>query len=427
MVFAIPFNALDSVGFWLRLWVIKASSALAHAAGIGVLQSGTQLTAADGTYQYDVAAACSGVRSLMALLALSLLMGYLNFGTWWRRGALFLLCFPLIYLGNVLRISSIIFVAEWRGQLWGERAHDVMGYGVFVVVLGGLMLAARVMQRIWPERELPPANEAIGLTSAAANGVARPPAADVKGTGISVAVVLALTAAEMLFLAHLVSMPPRGRVGIRLAADGENPVELPTFLGTEWIGRRSNVTPIEREILPPDTGYARKDYVAVADPTKRVFLSVVLSGRDRTSIHRPELCLVGQGWTISDTVDYRFNASPDSSTTFPVTLLRVKRQVRTPRGPVDVPQLVAYWFIGGDTVVGTHWKRLMVDGWNRVFHARADRWAYVLMQTDARDGEAAAMKRMQAIVDETLPAFVISRGRVDPGHGERLKPAEGAR
>ena len=62
MVFAIPLNAFDTVGFWLRMWVINASAGLAHAAGIGVLQSGTQLVAPDGRYNYDVAAACSGVR-----------------------------------------------------------------------------------------------------------------------------------------------------------------------------------------------------------------------------------------------------------------------------------------------------------------------------------------------------------------------------
>ena len=399
MIFAIPFNALDSVGFWLRLWVIKASAGLAHVAGIGVLQSGTQLVAPDGSYQYDVAAACSGVRSLMALLALSVLMGYLNFRTWRRRAALFLLCFPLIYLGNVVRISSIIFAAQWRGQKWGEGAHDVMGYGVFIIVLGGLMLAARGIQRRWPERALR-AEQGAGGGGQEGAGRGAP-------VGLVTAVVVGFAVAEMFFLAHLASLPPRGRAGIKLGADGENPVELPVFLGTEWIGRRAEVSAIEREILPPDTGYARKDYVAVADPAKRVFLSVVLSGRDRTSIHRPELCLVGQGWSIDETTERRFSYPGKNAGNFPVTLLRVQRQVRTPRGIVVVPQLVAYWFIGGDTVVASHWRRLMVDGWNRVVHARADRWAYVLMQTDARDGEAPALERMQTVLNETLPAFVI--------------------
>ena len=403
MVFAIPFNALDSAGFWLRLWVIRASAGLAHAAGIGVLESGTQLVAPDGRYQYDVAAACSGVRSLMAVLALSLLAGYLNFRSWWRRGALLVLCFPLIYLGNVARISSIIFVAQWRGQAWGERAHDVMGYGVFAIVLGGVLLAARLLERRWPEAGAP-LEKGEGRKE---KGGAESQIADRSSQfgWASGAVIVGLTMVEMIFLAHLAGLPPRGMAGVRLAPDGLNPVELPVFLGTEWIGRRAEVSSVEREVLPPDTGFSRKDYVALSDSTQRVFLSVVLSGRDRTSIHRPELCLVGQGWPINASSGHRFSYPGNAARDFPATVLHVQREVRTPRGMVTVPQLVVYWFIGGDTVVATHWERLAVDAWTRVAHARADRWAYVLLLTDARDGEAAALGRMQAVLNQTLPAF----------------------
>jgi EpsI family protein len=190
-----------------------------------------------------------------------------------------------------------------------------------------------------------------------------------------------------------------------LAADGLNPTELPAFLGTEWIGRRTEVTDVEREILPADTGFSRKVYVALAAQRREVFLSVVLSGRDRTSIHRPELCLVGQGWTITDTASHRFSFPGHADAAFDATLLRVRREVLTPRGKQSVPQLVAYWFVAGDAVVATHGQRMMHDAWNRVVHARTDRWAYVLMQTDASDGEAAALARMQTVLDGTLPAF----------------------
>lgn len=395
MVLAIPFNALDSAGFWLRLWVIKASAGLAHAAGIGVFQNGTQLIAPDGRYSYDVAAACSGVRSLMALLALSLLAGYLNFRAWWRRGALLLLCFPLIYLGNVARIASIVFVGHWGGQAWGARAHDIMGYGVFVIVLGGELLAIHLWQRWWPEAAAAAAKE---------EGRRKKEEKGSKRAWQMAGVVCVLAIGEVFFLARLAGLPPRGQVGVRLAADGQNPVELPVFLGTEWIGRRTEVTASEREILPPDTGYSRKDYVAVADPARRVFLSIVLSGHDRSSIHRPELCVVGQGWTIKAVAEHYFS-SPGGAGSFPATILYVQREVQTSRGPVVMPQLIAYWFVGGDTVEATYWRRLARDAWNRVMHARADRWAYVLMQTDARDGETAALDRMQAVLNQTLPVF----------------------
>ena len=397
MVFAIPLNVLDSVGFWLRLWVIKASAGLAHRAGIDVLQNGTQLLAPDGRYSYDVAAACSGVRSLMALLALSLLMGYLNFRSWWRRGLLLLLCFPLVYLGNVARISSIVFVGQWGGQARGEQAHDIMGYGVFVIVLGGVMLASGALRRWWPEgAPRDAAKDEEGSQEAGNNG---------KTAWMLAVAIGLLTVAEMFFLARLASLPSRGLVGVRLAEDGLNPVALPVFLGTEWIGRRAEVSSIEREILPPDTGFSRKQYVALDAPGKVVFLSIVLSGRDRTSIHRPELCLVGQGWTIGAVADHRFAYPGDPAGDFQATLLRLHRDMQTPRGTVRVPQLVAYWFVGGDTVVATHWQLEAADAWNRVRHARADRWAYVLMQTDAQDGEPAALARMQAVLNQTLPVF----------------------
>ena len=223
-----------------------------------------------------------------------------------------------------------------------------------------------------------------------------------------------LATGEMIFLRGLAALPPRGGVGVVLAADGQNPVELPAFLGTEWIGRRAEVTAVERELLPPDTGFARKNYVAVADPTKQVFLSVVLSGRDRTSIHRPEICLVGQGWTITGVKRAAFRGGAGAGAragegpgTFPATVLGVRREVTTASGRAVVPHVVAYWFVGGDAVVATHGRRMALDAWNRVAHARADRWAYVLMQTDAADGEEAALARMQAVLDGTLPAFQL--------------------
>ncbi len=410
LVLAIPFNALDSAGFWLRLWVIKASTGLAHAAGIGVFQNGTQLLAPDGRYSYDVAAACSGVRSLMALLALSLLLGYLNFHSWWRRGALVLLCFPLIYLGNVARISAIVFAGQWGGQGWGERVHEVMGFGVFVIVLGGEMIAASAIRRVWPEApraEMGDARSEIG-TDEPLDSPYRPSSIShlrQAPVWLAAAVIVVLAMGEMLFLGRLASLPPRGQVGVRLAADELNPVELPVFLGTEWIGRRTEVTVAERAILPSDTGYSRKDYVAVSNSAQRVFFSIVLSGRDRSSIHRPELCVVGQGWTIQAVTEHRFSTPGRAPGGFPATVLHVQREVQTPRGVVVVLQLIVYSFVGGDTIESTYWRRLARDAWNRVFHARADRWAYVLMQTDAREGEAVALARMQTVLDQTRPAF----------------------
>jgi len=392
MVFAIPVNALDTVGFWLRMWVVDAGARIAHAVGIGVIRSGTQLLAPDGRYQYDVVAACSGIRSLMALAALSLFIGYLWFRPAWLRGAMLLLSLPLVYLGNVLRISSIIVAAQWGGQAWGDRVHDVMGFGVFIIVVGGIAAVADAIARGNPRWTGEPA-------------VRGPPPSPARGRGprpavVAAAVVMAAVA-EAAFLGYRSSLPPDGRAGVILAADGANPAELPAFPGSDWMGSSVEPTAIERAILPPDTGYSTKQYVSREGANRQVLVSIVLSGRDRTSIHRPELCLVAQGWTVDGSSSHRFSYPGRPGADFDATVLHVRRE----RGGKAVPELVAYWFVGSDRIVPSQGARMLHDSWNRLVHGRADRWAYVLLMTGADDGEGAGLARIQSILDSTLASF----------------------
>jgi exosortase len=398
MVFAIPLNALDSIGFWLRMWVVGTSGPLLHAVGIGVLVNGTQLLSPNGRYDYDVAAACSGVRSLVALSALCLLMGYLRFRKRWLLGVIFASCFPLIYVGNVVRIMAIVIAAQMGGQAWGDRVHEVMGFVVFAIVLGGAIALTETVARLRPGwTHIGRRADSGSARTTHAGGADGPPWLQAAFVGLAMAICAGV-------IVHASRTPPTSRSGIELAKDGLNPVPLPEFLGSDWMGRRSEVSAIEREVLPGDTGYSRKIYVSLSDPSKQVFLSIVLSGRDRTSIHRPEYCLVGQGWTIRSSFahEFRFPGKPGG---FPATVLRVERESVTPQGRVKVPQLFAYYFVGMQTVVATHWERMASDAFDRVVRGNGDRWAYVVVQTGDADGEEAALRRMQTILDGTLPVF----------------------
>ena len=84
-------------------------------------------------------------------------------------------------------------------------------------------------------------------------------------------------------------------------------------------------------------------------------------------------------------------------------MLRVE-QVDARTGRV-FPALLAYWFVNSDRMVATHWERMAYAAWDRLRHGRADRWAYVLVQTDAVDGEAAALSRLQEVLAGTVPEF----------------------
>lgn len=404
LVFAIPMNVFDSVGFHLRLGVIEVAFQLARGLGIEVLRNGTQLLSPDGTYAYDVAAACSGMRSLAALAALALLVGYLNFRSWWARWFVGSLCVPFAVVGNIARIFAVIVMAEWQGQQAGVRTHDVMGFGVFVIVLGLVLLVSRGMERRGWGRPVAAVDGDRGEASEGSPGDCHVLRDKSPWPVAGVVVLAALGAGWAAQVVKGRAVPER--TGVRLAAAGVDPVALPHLLGLDWAGQEVAVTAVEREILPPDTGFSRMNYFSLSNRNLSVFVSIVLSGRDRTSIHRPELCLVGQGWTITGRTGHLFVYPGGEAGAVPATILRIEREVTGRDGRVaTVPAVLAYWFVGADKVVATHTGRMIHSSWDRLRHGQAHRWAYVVAQTVALDGEAAALQRLQAVLDGALPVF----------------------
>jgi EpsI family protein len=194
-------------------------------------------------------------------------------------------------------------------------------------------------------------------------------------------------------------LPVRNSAGLKLDATGLEPAELPLLIGVAWAGREEAVTAVERETLPPDTGYSRKNYVRLGRSQEQVFFSVVLSGRDRSSIHRPEICLVGQGWTIRGSERREMKLAGGGG--MDVTLLKIEHEaVRADGTRTAVPALFAYWFAGSDAVVATHREMLWRGAMDRLRHGRADRWAYVVAQTLSTDGEEAAWARIQEVAGQ---------------------------
>lgn len=391
MVFAIPMGALDAVGFHLRVVVIATTEVLVNAIGVEVVRNGTQLFSPDGSYQYDVAAACSGVRSLMALLALSALVGYLGLRSNGRRVGVFLLAVPLTVVGNVVRISAIVLAGEWLGQGAGEFLHEWAGFVVFLIVLGGVQLAVNWLaqrEKLGEPVDAVPAGKESNWTH-------------LKAWQLTGGVVL-MAVVTVGLITRVEAVSGRATAGVALAEGGIDPQGLPVFLGSDWIGQEAEISAIERELLPADTGYARRTYISLDDRAKQVFVSVVLSGRDRSSIHRPELCLVGQGWSIGGQRPGKFTTKGGD---VPATWLSLRREVVGVGGQrTEVTSLFAYWFVGRDRVVASTGERMWRTALNRL-RLKPDRWAYVVVQSVImpEESEEDARGRMESVVRELAP------------------------
>lgn len=125
-VFCVPLGgAAEMITFPLRLLATKLSVIAANSIfGLDVIQRGTAILDASGKFQYEVAPACGGIRSLTAIFALAIITGFVSFERLWRRIVLAVVALPLAVLGNVLRLLAIIFAAELAGHEAGAKVHE---------------------------------------------------------------------------------------------------------------------------------------------------------------------------------------------------------------------------------------------------------------------------------------------------------------
>ncbi len=145
--FCVPLGwSAVSITFPLRLvvcWLVELISS--YMLQIDVLRVGTALIDPTGHYQYDVAAACSGIRSLFATVAVAIIYAMLSFRPWWKRGLLIASAVPLAVIGNTLRMLTIIVAAEVGGQEAGSYVHEGGPFGIlsllpYVAAFAGLLL-----------------------------------------------------------------------------------------------------------------------------------------------------------------------------------------------------------------------------------------------------------------------------------------------
>jgi exosortase len=149
-IFCVPTSViLQPITFPLRLLVSALVEWIAHYIfGIEVLRMGTQLFDPLGTYQYDVAAACSGIRSLTAIFLFATVLGFVLFRSPWKRLVMMALAIPFAILGNLLRMLVIIVAAVMGGQEWGNYVHEstLISLVPYLPVFVGLLFIGRWLE-----------------------------------------------------------------------------------------------------------------------------------------------------------------------------------------------------------------------------------------------------------------------------------------
>jgi exosortase len=151
LMIPIPALIFNQITFPLQILASKAAAAVLPVLGVPVLRQGNVMTLASQVLQ--VAEACSGIRSLMSLLTLAIIYGYLMEKRIWIRYVLALAAVPVAVAANSFRIISTgLMVEYWDPDKAEGYFHSSWGWIVFVISLLMLYAVHGLIRRIASEK-----------------------------------------------------------------------------------------------------------------------------------------------------------------------------------------------------------------------------------------------------------------------------------
>jgi len=165
--------------------------------------------------------------------------------------------------------------------------------------------------------------------------------------------------------------------------------------------------------LPKDTSFGSRRYDAPDGFS--LILRVVLMGSDRTSLHKPQICLTGQGWRIDDSASRETQIRVDRPAPYDLPLVELlangSQVVNGQEQPVK--GIYVYWYVANDALSAsaTGLQRMWLMASKLLRTGVLQRWAYVSCFAACSPGqEDAAFERMKQFIAAAVPDFQLYPG-----------------
>ena len=355
----------------LRHITTTASSIFLNLIGVDNIKQGTSLLSAPDLqagleegekFSLNVAAPCSGIRSLFALIMISAFYGYMSLKTGLKRFILFLCAIPLAMAGNFVRILMLSFGSMWFGAEWAIGSEDhpsgfhmFSGFCVFGVALSGLFGVAVLLNKtkLW-DWELPPLPKGLSATEPKVFNQTI-----VRGGTLIALSLAAIMTCYATPVSHRLS-----NAGIKM--------ELPTFFGA-YYGKNIGMSSKEKQAFDEGVEMARSIF---SDGDTQYMCTLVLSGPVKRSLHRPEKCLPGQGWEIErkEIVDLVSEEGKKEQG----TMLHLFRDYEDEQGnKVRARAYNIFYYVGHDVATPSYINHVILSHRDSVFRNVNHRWGMV--------------------------------------------------
>ncbi len=148
----IPYVIYYSIAFPMQLFSTKLSYYILHSIGLPSIRQGNIIYLPN--YSLEVVEACSGLRSLVSLLALGTFFAYVTFKSNLKRFILFLSVFPIAIGANIFRIFiTAVGAYVVSPKLAEDFLHKLSGLIVFLVSVFSLFIFSRIIRIFGRKKE----------------------------------------------------------------------------------------------------------------------------------------------------------------------------------------------------------------------------------------------------------------------------------
>jgi len=375
LMIPIPTIVFNQITFPLQLLASQVASTVLPWLGVPVLREGNVINLA--AMPLEVAEACSGIRSLMSLLTLAIIYGYLMEKRPWVRWLLALASVPITVVANDVRIIGTgLLVEYWDPKAAEGYFHASWGWIIFVVSLIMLYALHRLVRLLFPET----GDHSIPCAPAATTVFP-----GIRGSTTSFILATLLVGAAAVFLHAQESseiFPPR-------LAMKQFPAQLGDWAGTDF--------PIDEKVLVklgPGDFLSRMYQNSRKTQDIDLFVAYFRSQRTGDTIHSPQNCYPGSGWTPVE--NQRITLTIPGHVPFPANRYLIAKG--------DSRQLVLYWYWAHDRgVASEYWAKYYLVADSIQMH-RSD-GALVRIMTPMYRGESAdaALQRLLPFVGDVGP------------------------
>lgn len=149
LYFAVPWPdfAIEILSVPLQHFSAAASTMLLGLIGVPIERDGVHMWTP--RFDVEVAVPCSGIRSMVAILGIAALVGYLTQGKLWAKGVVFLAGIPITMFANVLRIAAIVMMGHYINKEFAMTFfHDYSSPFLFFTSALSLLGVKKLVEKV---------------------------------------------------------------------------------------------------------------------------------------------------------------------------------------------------------------------------------------------------------------------------------------